>query len=142
MDDTGGPCRWHVVGVCGGERHDRRDRRRPDRGDRDRIRHSPRVAGPAVTELARGSIADRPWGRTLAALGLRGVTGELVIQGDGGKRYAVVFGQGAVVASSSPLATDAAVRIALTGGLISSTQVTEIVRRQQAERNRDEVDVI
>ena len=28
-----------------------------------------------MTELARGAIADRPWGQTLSALGTRGLTG-------------------------------------------------------------------
>ena len=32
-----------------------------------------------MAELARGSIADRPWGRTFATLGLRGVTGQLTV---------------------------------------------------------------
>src|SRR5215470_6928054 len=66
-----------------------------------------------VAELARGSIADRPWGRTFATLGLRGVTGQLTVAADG-RRYLVVFDQGAVVAAWSPMASDAAVRVALT----------------------------
>ena len=35
--------------------------------------------GGEVAELARGNVADRPWGRTLAALGLRGLTGQLTL---------------------------------------------------------------
>lgn len=94
-----------------------------------------------MAELARGTVTDRPWGRTLAALGLRGVTGQLTVIADG-KPYRIVFAQGAVVAASSPLTSDAAVRVALTGHLISSTQVAEIARKQAAAPQRDEIDVI
>jgi tetratricopeptide (TPR) repeat protein len=94
-----------------------------------------------VAELARGTIADRPWGRTLAALGLRGATGELTVTADN-KRYQVAFMRGAVVAAASPLASDAAVRIALTAGLVSSSQVADIARRQAAAPQRDEIELI
>ena len=94
-----------------------------------------------MTELARGTVSDRPWGLTLGALGLRGLTGQLVLTADG-KRYQVAFDGGAVVGATSPLATDAAVRIAMTGGLLSSTQVSDIARRQQANPQRDEVELI
>ena len=42
----------------------------------------------------------------------------------------------------SPLASDAAVRLALTGGLISSSQVAEVTRRMAAAPQRDELDVL
>src|SRR6185436_13546419 len=94
-----------------------------------------------VAELARGSVIDRPWGRTFATLALRGVTGQLILVADG-KRFAVAFERGAVVAAASPLASDAAVRVALTGHLVSSSQVPEISRRQAATPDRDEIDLI
>ncbi|MDB4964300.1 MAG: heat shock protein DnaJ domain protein [Myxococcales bacterium] len=94
-----------------------------------------------MTELARGTVLDRPWGRTLAALGLRGLTGEVTLTGDG-KPFLVAFEQGVVVASSSPLGSDAAVRVALTSHLISSTQVAEIVRKQAAAPQREEIDAL
>jgi hypothetical protein len=94
-----------------------------------------------VAELARGSVADRPWGRTFATLGLRGVTGQLTLVSEG-KRFLVAFEYGAVVAASSPLASDAAVRVALTSHLVSSSQVPEISRRQAAAPERDEIDLI
>ena len=92
-------------------------------------------------ELARGSVTDRPWGRTIAALGLRGLTGQLMLVSDA-KRFIVAFESGAVVASASPLASDAAVRVALTSHLVSSSQVPEIARRQAAAPERDEIDLI
>ncbi|MEJ7598423.1 MAG: J domain-containing protein [Kofleriaceae bacterium] len=94
-----------------------------------------------MAQLVRGTIADRPWGRTFAAIGLRGSTGQLVLVTDN-KRYLVAFVGGAVVGAASPLASDAAVRVALTGGLLSSTQVAEISRRQAAAPERDEIELI
>jgi curved DNA-binding protein CbpA len=94
-----------------------------------------------VAELARGSVADRPWGRTLGTLGLRYFTGTLALTADG-KRYQIAFSDGAVVAAMSPLASDAAVRVALTGGLISSTQVAEMARRPSSASGRDEIELL
>src|SRR5689334_12656531 len=91
-----------------------------------------------MTVLARGSVTDRPWGMTLGALGTRGVTGQLTLAG----QYRVAFEEGVVVGAASPLASDSAVRLALTGNLITSSQVSEITRRIQAAPNRDEVDVL
>jgi len=94
-----------------------------------------------VTELARGSVGDRPWGLTLGALGMRGMTGQLVLTFDG-KPYQIAFSGGAVVGATSPLASDSAVRLAMTGGLLSSSQVADIARRQQANPQRDEIALI
>ena len=94
-----------------------------------------------MAELARGSVADRPWGRTLGTLGLRYFTGTLALAADG-KRYQIAFSDGAVVAAMSPLASDAAVRVALTGGLITSTQVAEMVRRPSSATGRDEIELL
>ncbi|MBA3541099.1 MAG: DUF4388 domain-containing protein, partial [Deltaproteobacteria bacterium] len=94
-----------------------------------------------MAELARGAVADRPWGRTLGALGARGLTGQLTLTADG-KRYPVAFRDGAVVGALSLLASDAAIRIALTGHLVTSTQVAEIARHQAAAPTRDEIELI
>lgn len=91
--------------------------------------------------LAKGTVSDRPWGQTLGALAKRGLSGQLTITADE-KAYRIAFAQGAVVGATSPLASDAAVRLALTGGLVSSTQVGEITRRIAASPDRDEVDVL
>ena len=91
--------------------------------------------------LARGVVTDRPWGQTLAALAKRALTGQLTLTAEG-KPYRIAFSQGAIVGSSSPLASDAAVRLALTGGLVSSTQVADITRRVAASPHRDEIEVI
>src|SRR5438270_336336 len=94
-----------------------------------------------MTELARGSVGDRPWGLTFAALGLRGLSGQLTLTTEG-KRYCVAFSRGAIVGASSPLATDAAIRAALTANLVSSSQVNDLTRRIAAARGRDEIEVI
>lgn len=93
-----------------------------------------------MAELARGTLGDRPWGRTLAALGARQVTGEVSVITDG-KLYKIGFHEGAVVSAASPLAADSAARMALTLGLVSSTQVGELSRRTQANPLRDEIDI-
>jgi hypothetical protein len=94
-----------------------------------------------VAELARGSLADRPWGRTLGALALRGLSGQVDVSSDG-KTYSIAFVRGAVFNAASPLANDSAVRVAVTGNLVSPTQVSEIGRRIAADPKRDEIDVI
>src|SRR5688500_17120797 len=91
--------------------------------------------------LARGSVTDRPWGLTFGALGVRGLTGELAVTSDG-KPYRVAFDQGAIVAAHSPLVSDAAVRIALTANLITSTQVADLSRRMAPTPDRDEIEMI
>ncbi len=94
-----------------------------------------------MAELARGTVNDRPWGRSLGALALRGLTGQVNVHADG-KLFQIGFHGGGVCGAHSPLASDAVVRIALTGSLVSSTQVSDIVRRQQAAPQRDEIDLI
>ncbi|CAN5724047.1 hypothetical protein BH11MYX1_BH11MYX1_24510 [soil metagenome] len=91
--------------------------------------------------LAKGAVSDRPWGQTLGALAKRGLSGQLTITADN-KPYRIAFAQGAVVGATSPLATDAAVRLALTGGLVSSTQVAELTRRVVGSPHRDEIEVV
>jgi DnaJ-domain-containing protein 1 len=96
-----------------------------------------------VAELARGNINDRPWGFTFAALGLRGLTGQLNVFADG-RTYSVAFDQGAVVGAMSPVANDAAIRVALQSNLVSPSQANDLTRRMQAAlgQGRDEVDVL
>jgi Flp pilus assembly protein TadD len=94
-----------------------------------------------VAIVARGTVQDRPWGRTLSFVADRRFSGELVVDSEG-RRYSVGFDDGAVVAAASPLATDAAVRVALTSGLVTSSQVAEINRMVAARPELDEVDAV
>ncbi len=93
-------------------------------------------------ELVRGAVVDRPWGLTLASLARRALTGQLTLTAEDGKRYAILFERGAVVNASSPLASDAVARIALTQHLVSSTQVPELVRHLAAANHPDEVEAL
>lgn len=81
-----------------------------------------------MAELARGALTDRPWGRTLAAIGLRSMSGQLTVVSDG-REFSIVFSNGAVVGASSPLPADSVARVALTAGLLSAAQVQEVSRR-------------
>lgn len=78
---------------------------------------------------------------TLGALGVRRVTGQLTLRAEG-KRYCIAFDQGAVVGASSPLAADAAVRVALIHQMIAPAQVTDVSRRIAAAPGRDEIEVL
>ncbi len=91
--------------------------------------------------LTTGSIEERPWGATLFALALRGETGQLTVD-VADKRYCIAFERGAIVGASSPVASDAAARIALTSHLVTSSQVAEIAKRMAAAPDRDEVELI
>lgn len=92
-------------------------------------------------QRATGMVTDRPWGIALAELARESFTGTVTVAADD-KAYAISFDLGLVVAATSPLATDAAARVALTNHLISSSQVANIARRIAAEPDRDEVDVL
>lgn len=89
-----------------------------------------------MSELVRGQVSDRPWGLTLGALGLRGLTGRLVLPDDG---YVIAFREGAVVYASSKDPRDAAVRIAVTSSLVNAAHATEVGKRG---KGRDEIEVI
>ena len=89
-----------------------------------------------MAELVRGTVTDRPWGRTLATIGLRGMSGQLTVYADG-REFAVVFAQGAVVGAFSPLPADAIARVALTAGLLTASEVTEVSRRQSHDDGTD-----
>src|SRR5437762_12839081 len=92
-------------------------------------------------EIARGQMTDRPWAMTLGALGVRQCTGQLTLEAEG-KRYCIVFDHGAVVGATSPLASDAAVRVALIHHMIGPTEVTELTRRIAAAPGREEIEVL
>jgi len=88
-----------------------------------------------------GSVTERPWGLVLAELGRAGFTGLVTLTSDA-KQFTISFDLGAIVAATSPLASDAAARIALTNHFISSSHVAELSRRIAAAADRDEIEVL
>ncbi len=63
-------------------------------------------------EVVRGTMADRPWGATLAALHRRRHTGTLTLMGENAGMFVLALRDGAVVAATSPVPADSADRIA------------------------------
>jgi hypothetical protein len=92
-----------------------------------------------VAELARGQITDRPWGLTFGQIGLRAVSGQLTVRASDGREYKVAFEEGAIVGATSPQPADAVTRIAMTSGLISSSQVANVARQIAATPEIDEI---
>ncbi|HWU91475.1 MAG TPA: hypothetical protein VN253_29610, partial [Kofleriaceae bacterium] len=92
--------------------------------------------------LRYGTVGDRPWGVVLGELAASRYTGQLTLTAEGGKPYRVAFAGGAVVGASSPLASDAVARVALTSHLVSSSRVPALARAVAAAPSRDEVEVV
>lgn len=91
--------------------------------------------------LARGSIQDRPFGRTVGSIAHRGVTGQLTAECDGGT-YAMVFERGHIVAASSPNVSDSAAAIALSLDLITPAQIATIERWLDAVPEAEDYQVL
>lgn len=92
-------------------------------------------------EIARGTIADRPWAITLATFARAGTSGQLTLIADQ-KRYSIAFERGRIVAARSPMIADSVARVALTSRLVSSSQVNELQRQLAVMPGRDEVEVL
>jgi len=92
-------------------------------------------------EIARGAVDDRPWGLTLGAAVRHGRC-QLTLISDSNATHQVAFDGGAVVAATSPLVADSAIRIASTGHFIIASQIKAITQQVAELRNHDAVDRI
>ena len=77
--------------------------------------------------VTEGAITDRPLPRTFAAIAARGFTGELIVT-SAGREHRVAWRDGGVVGATSPHPADGAAKIAVTLGVLSSTQAGEVTR--------------
>lgn len=91
--------------------------------------------------LARGAVQDRPFGKTVGTVALRGVTGQLTVQSDGGE-YAIAFHHGHIVAAKSPNVADSARAIALGLDLLQPTQVAIVEQWIAAVPDADVIEII
>ncbi|MEO8706788.1 MAG: DUF4388 domain-containing protein [Kofleriaceae bacterium] len=85
----------------------------------------------------RGNVSDRPWGLTLAALALDRCTAVLLLR-DEGKEYRISFVDGTIVGAASPATADSPLRVALTTGMISTSQAHELKLRLKPVRGERE----
>ncbi|MEP6862236.1 MAG: J domain-containing protein [Deltaproteobacteria bacterium] len=81
-----------------------------------------------------GKVEDRPWGATLAALGISGRTCELTLRGARDAVHRIAFVHGAVVGATSPVAADAVARVAVSTRLVTAAQVAAFARDRRRSR--------
>lgn len=91
--------------------------------------------------VAQGNLTDRPLPRTFAAIAARAFTGQLIID-PGGREHRIGWHGGAIVSAVSPHPADSAAKIAVTIGVLSSTQAGEAARAVAANPGCDEVEVV
>lgn len=88
--------------------------------------------------VVKGSVADRPWGATLAAIAQAGRNGQLDLVGSE-QRYSIAFVHGLVVGATSPLPVDSVARIALSNRLITALQARTYGKIDDVDRFADAV---
>ena len=91
--------------------------------------------------VARGHVRDRPFARTIYTVAAKEFSGDLVMT-QGGRSYKVTWYRGAVVAADSPSPADSLGRIALTAGLVTSTQLGDAMRIAQLSPQKSQLQVL
>ncbi|CAN5795905.1 hypothetical protein BH11MYX2_BH11MYX2_10410 [soil metagenome] len=89
--------------------------------------------------IVRGSVSDRPWGATLAAIALGGRSGQLDLSADGNQRFSIAFVHGHVVGATSPLPVDSVARIALANRMIPAMIAKAYAKIDDVDRFADAV---
>ena len=84
--------------------------------------------------LVSGTVAERPWGATLAAIGLSGRTGQVTLRAAAGQRFRIAFVGGLPLGATSPAPADTVARIALAERLISAVQARQFARVEDVLR--------
>lgn len=79
--------------------------------------------------VASGHVSDRPFARSVYWIAAKRFGGDLILIQDE-QEYRVTWQGGAVIGAQSPLSADSEGRIALTAGLVTSTQLGDVLRRQ------------
>ncbi len=91
--------------------------------------------------VARGHVGDRPFSRTIFAIGARGFSGELLLE-EAGRRYRVAWRDGAAIAADSPAPADAPTRLAAAAGLIDRVAVADVVRAMKERPAEDPLTIL
>lgn len=91
--------------------------------------------------VARGTTAGQAFARTVYAIAKKRFTGDFLVA-EHNFECRVTWRDGLVVGAASAAPADSATRVALTAGLLTTTQVAEIRRRQTTHPGTSEVDLI
>jgi DnaJ-domain-containing protein 1 len=92
-------------------------------------------------EVAQGRVGDRPFARTIYAIAAQRFTGDLLLR-DGDRRYKLSWEDGRVVAAESAAPADGAARVALSAGLITSTDVSRALDAMARSPGADPLEVL
>ena len=94
-----------------------------------------------MTQIASGNVADRPFARTVFTIARKRFTGDFVLT-HRGRTYTTTWHQGFVIAAESPAPGDTVARIALSAGLINSTQLSQALRDLATDKSKSQMDTI
>jgi DnaJ-domain-containing protein 1 len=92
-------------------------------------------------EVAQGRVADRPFARTIYTISAQRFTGDLVLR-EGERRYKISWEDGRVVAAESPAPADSPGRVALSAGLVTSTDVSAALERLAKSPGTDVLQIL
>ncbi len=92
-------------------------------------------------EVGQGRVLDRPFARTIYAIAAQRFTGDLLLH-DGERRYKTSWEDGRVVAAESAAPADSPGRVALSAGLVTSTDVSRVLDAVAHSPGADPVEVL
>lgn len=91
--------------------------------------------------VARGSVAGQAFARTVYTIARKRFSGDFALV-EHGMNYRITWREGLVVAANSQNPADSAARVALTAGLLTTTQVAEVLHKSAREPGRSQVQLI